>query len=333
MVLLAMASGVVACASTQTRLSKAPHQSCVEALGEYPELSHRPDYGSLVERRRYEAFIAGCMVDAHRAEEALRLVDGLRQPVLRPQVLRVVARASATLGKDDDVHAALDELATFGPITSTEFWADEVFRPYRANDWFIFDALTTWSPDAELPLERYVERLVRHADEDLLPLQVAVADPQQGAGPWAVWMGRIREARIDRAANTTSLVVEGVDVKRQLIHVDRELVKLKWHASSWNFVRSGSFGGGRTIDAEREGEATFDPKYDVTETYMESFNPNGLEFVIEFPQASADLVQALTIQAIGRYGGRDPSGKPVLKASLVAKRTEARTDVNLGTDH
>ncbi len=332
LVMFGVAASALACASTQSRVSDAHYLPCADALEQYPGLSRKLDYASLTERPRYEAFIASCMVDAHRPREALQLLDHVHNAVLRPQVLQVTARASATLGNEKDAHAALDELATYGPETSTDFWADNAFQPYRAQDWFILDAIETWSPSAELSLDRYVERLLRHADQDLLPLRVAARDPQQGAGPWAVWTGKIRDAHIDRATNKTILLAEGIDVDHKLIRVDRNLVELDWRESSWGFVRSGSFGGGKTRSLDASGHASFAPKYDTTETYQESFTPNGLEFVVEFPEASAELVQAITIQAVGHFVGHDEAGKAHLAALVVAHRTEARSRVNLGTE-
>src|SRR5258706_16449 len=74
--------------------------------------------------------------------------------------------------------------------------AQELLR-YRREEWYVRLALGAWSKTKSPRLDEFAGELLGGAG--LLPLRVAVADPERERGLWAVWTGIVRDARLDHA--------------------------------------------------------------------------------------------------------------------------------------
>jgi hypothetical protein len=137
----------------------------------------------------------------------------------------------------------------------------------------------------------------------LLSLSVAAADPDRPGGDWALWTGRIQQARLDRGGDQTLLKVEGVDVKQEVTERER-LVSVHGRPT---------FAGGY--------EAT--PKYETERSSHPVYIPNGREFFVRYPHARESIVTMRTISVFGRFMGRDKGeALPAIDALVVIKREE-----------
>ena len=310
-------------------MQTAQNMSCPAALERHAKLAHEQGYAAEPGRQGYEAFIAGCLLEAGQAQQALALARKLDEPAERRRALALTARASAALGDVAGAQAALDALPSVGPVFPELFLQSVEFRKYATEEWFIAAALEAWSPEGRLSLEEYVSRIVMRGNAELVPLRVAAADVARKPGDWAVWIGNVRNGQLDRAQNQTLLRAEGLDVRRNLVAVDRKVTKVtsKWSgfsSSSGSWSASGSSGTFRG-NAANWGTGVSTPEYQTDEIYEEVFTPNGVEFLVEFPGINEQVVQAGTIAVVGRYAGHNAAGVPRLRAVLVAARPEQET--------
>jgi hypothetical protein len=311
-------------------MENAQRMSCRSALDEHAKLVAEQGYSAEPERQEYEVFIAGCLLEHGQPKPALELASRIEKLKLRDQALALTARAAAALGDVQRAQAALDALPSTGPVSPELFLQAVEFRKYATEEWFVAAALSAWSPDGRMGLEDYLGRLMRRADEALVPLRVAAADAGREPGEWAVWIGNVREGRLDREKDETRLVAEGLDVRRALVAVDRKITKVeaKWssftmasgtiHSTGYGSASVRSYGTG-------SGSGTITPEYETDEVYEETFTPNGLKFVVEYPGLSERVVQAGTVAVVGRYAGRDADGLPRLRAIMVAARAEQQS--------
>ena len=322
--------GALGCTSLGGRLERAHEVGCREALEQHPKLTREQGYASEPKRPEYEVFIASCWLETGHAQQALHLTQKLDQREVRSRALALRARAAAALGDLNEAQSALEALEQTGPVEPELFTQSPEFRKYATEDWFVAAALSGWSPDGQVGLEQYLRRVIERGDATLLPLRVAAADAGRGPGQWAVWMGKVSQARLDREADTTLLKAEGLDVQRELVAVDRKVksVRSSWQTFSrfWGTARksgpsSASFSGFQTTSITGDTR----PEYETEEIYEERFSPNGVAFAIEYPKADERVVQASTVAVVGRYLGRDPNGLPRLRALMVAARAEQQT--------
>jgi hypothetical protein len=177
-----------------------------------------------------------------------------------------------------------------------------------------------------------VGRIVGRGNAELVTLRVAAADADRKPGEWAVWTGNVRNGQLDREQNQTVLRAEGLDVRRNLVAVDRKVTKVtsKWSGfslSSGSVRTPSSPGSSSTFSGNSSswGSGVSTPEYQTDEIYEEAFTPNGVEFVVEFPGINEQVVQAGTIAVVGRYVGHNAGGVPRLRAVLVASRAEQQT--------
>ena len=126
------------------------------------------------------------------------------------------------------------------------------------------------------------------------------------------------------------MVAEGLDVRRELVAVDRKLTKIEAKWSSFTMASGTISNAGYGSAAVRTygtgaGSGTLTPEYETDEVYEETFTPNGVKFVVEYPALSEQVVQAGTVAVVGRYAGRDADGLPRLRAIMVAARAEQQS--------
>ena len=307
----------------------AQDMSCRDALEEHTKLVHEQGYAAEPGRQAYEAFMAGCLLEAGQPQQALALASHLDEPAERPRALALTARASAALGDAAAAQAALEALPSVGRVSPELFLQSVEFRKYATEEWFIAAALAAWSPEGRLTLEEYVGRILARGNTELLSLRVAAADAERQSGEWAVWMGNVRNAHLDGEQNQTLLRAEGLDVRRSLVAVDRRVTKVNstWSTFSsssgtWQTAgKSGTFSG----SSAGWGKGVSTPEYETDQVYEEAFTPNGIEFVVELPGLDTQVVEAGTIAVVGRFAGRNAGGLPRLHAVMVAARAEQRT--------
>jgi hypothetical protein len=322
--------GTLGCATLSGRLENAQRMSCQSALDEHAKLVAEQGYSAEPERQEYEVFIAGCMLQLGHHKPALELARKIEKPKLRGEALALTARAAAALGDVQQAQAALEALPSVGPVYPELFLQSVEFRKYATEEWFIAAALSAWSPSGRMGLDDYMGRLLRRHDETLVPLRVAAADSGREPGEWAVWIGTVKEGRLDREKDETRLVAEGLDVRRELVAVDRKLTKIEAKWSSFTLasgtIRNAGYGSAavRTYGTGA-GSGTLTPEYETDEVYEETFTPNGVKFVVEYPGLSEQVVQAATVAVVGRYAGRDADGLPRLRAIMVAARAEQQS--------
>ncbi len=296
--------GIVACscASTREEMTEARHQPCEDVLTRYLRISADADYASYPKgvRIAYETTVASCYLDRRRPEKAVALARSWGDEQ-RAETLRVEARADAQLDKKADCRAALERYVKEPDADPYFFTEEPEFRNYAAEDWYIGTAIDAWSRTKMPAMERYAARLLHLGGANLLSLEVAAADPHRRTGEWALWLGAVRESRLDRASGQTYLSAVGLDVK-QVAHVDRKVASVKYEGT-WSGGIKGT------------------PTYDETESYQEVFVPNGRSFIVKYPKVSEKLVGMKTILALGHYAGREgEEGIPVLSALLVMER-------------
>jgi hypothetical protein len=174
--------------------------------------------------------------------------------------------------------------------------------PFAGQDWFMTLAIQAWGKgEATESLSSYAAALVHKSGAHLLTLAVAAADPDRPGGDWALWTGRIREARLDREGDQTLIKAEGVEIKTEATE-DEKVVSVEAHPT---FL--GRF------------EAT--PTYKTERSYRDVAVPNGREFLVRYPHAKENIVGMRTISAFGRFTGRDKDLRvPALDAIVVIKR-------------
>jgi hypothetical protein len=291
-----------ACASFEAKLREAPSQPCGKLVDEYPKMVADPEYAKQTEqiRAQYETAVAHCYLDHRQPERALALAsrwDG-------PEGWKVQSRAHAQLDQPAECRAALERLANSSEIAWQYFVESGEFRIYAREEWFISIVVQKWLRTRTTPLEEVAAKLARVRGEALLSLRVAAADVERPVGEWGVWLGVVRSSRIDRANRETVLELEGVDVQNRL--ADR-----------------------RTTSIE-VSESTVTPRYE--DVHEEVFVPNGVGFVVRYPDIEESLVTMESVMVFGQYVGRDEDqGWPVMLATIVVpRRPESRstTDTN-----
>jgi hypothetical protein len=230
-----------------------------------------------------------------------------------------------------DVARAEQELLALLSVrrVQPEYFLQSVeFRRYATDEWLVRAAMSAWVPDGKLSLDEYLSRLLGRRNLQALALRIAAADAARRPGEWAVWTGIVRSSRLDRERSETVLVAEGLDVHRELKTVDRRVkrVTTKWSGVAFHSGTITGGGPGRSASYTGSsisfGQATSTPEYDTNEVYEESFSPNGLKFVIEYPEVNEEIAQAGTVAVVGQYAGRDAEGVPRLRALLIAQRAE-----------
>jgi hypothetical protein len=289
---LAVACSLVACTSFRDKLENVNGRPCDDVLFEYSKLSVDPQYKqeSRGLREQYEMTVASCYLERRRPEKAVDLSKAWTDDVAKT---KIAARAHAQLGQEQECRAAIAALAAH---TSTDFFTDwPEFKPYSSTDWFIGYAIDAWARSQTPPLEQFVRQLAGRGGGGLLPLNVAAADAQRPAGDWAVWTGMVRSGNIDRDAQQTILVAEGVDVQEELSGADVAVKRSDW------------------------GEVQLTR---TNERYSDVFVPNGRVFIVKYPKVREQLVNMKTIVAVGRYSGRtSEKNVPELSALLVMERS------------
>lgn len=310
-------TALAACTSIGGRLQNAQRLGCHDAVAKHEQLTREPGYENAEQRPDYEIYIANCMLQQGQAKPALELASRIQAPMARAHALELEARAAAALGDVRHAQAALDTLVSMSPPYPELFMESLEFKKYSAEDWFVAEALSAWSPGDKTTLEAYVDKLLWRGHVALLPLRVAAADTSREPGEWVVWAGKVHDAHLDQAKNETSLTAEGLDVRRELVGLDRKVTQVKWTAFSTRVPFAF-----RPTTVTR---GTSTPEYQTDEIYEETFTPNGVKFVIELPVASERVVEAGTVQAVGRYVGRTADGVPRLRALMVAAREEQST--------
>jgi hypothetical protein len=277
------------------------HESII-ADDDYAEVS-RPS------REAYEIEVAYCQLEDRAAERALALAERWSSENQVEQ-LKVRARANARLGRHREARAALEALGESGGFDPTHYFPEAPeFAAYAGEEWFIATAIRAWSRGPGGDLEKFVTALARSGRWQLLPLAVAVADPTREPGQWAVWLGLVRQAVLERDTNQTLLFVEGADVDVKH-NVSREVESVEGRAS-W-------------YDPLHRWEST--PKYRTETTRSVELVPNGKRFVVRYAGLHEDLVRMGAVVAFGRYAGVSGEGAPLLQASVVVERVRQQTD-------
>lgn len=291
---LVVAWSSVACTSLRDRMADVRSRPCDDVLIEYSQLSTDPQYKRESQglREEYELNVASCYLERRRPEKAVELSKGWTDDVSKT---KIAARAHAQLGREQECRSALATLAQ-SPRASSEFFTDwPEFKVYSATDWFIGYAIDAWARSQTPPIEQYMRSLTGRGGSGLLSLNVAAADSQRPAGDWAVWTGMVRSGNIDRDAQQTILVAEGVDVKEEMSRAD-----LTAKRNAWGDVNIST----------------------TNERYADVFVPNGRVFVVKYPKVRESLVNMKTIVAVGHYSGRTGDHNvPELSAVLVMERS------------
>jgi hypothetical protein len=266
-------------------------------LADYPKISSDKAYAEerTGAREVYEGKVAYCYLEYRRPEKAMALA---REWPATVDGLKVMARAHAQLDKEAECRAALEKIAQAPGVDASFFVEVPEFQNYAGADWFKQLALSKWASGRYLSLEDFAAKLVQRSRENLLSLKVAAADAQRPAGEWAIWTGAVRGSEIDRASGQTILKLEGMDVRTEARVTSVET----------------------RVTGPDQFEMT--PRYDGT-SREEIFVPNGLGFIVRYPEVSEQLVTLQTILVFGRYVGRSgDEGWPTLTAFMVVPRTQ-----------
>ena len=249
------------------------------------------------------------LLERRAAERALALAERWSSEN-RVEQLKVRARATARLGRHRDARTALEALGASGGFDPTHYFPEAPeFAAYAGEEWFIASAIRAWSRGPSVDLETFATALARAGRWQLLPLAVAVADPGRKPGEWAVWLGVVRQATLERDTNETLLFVEGADLDIKN-NVSREVESVEGRAS-W-------------VDPLHRWESV--PKYRTETTRSVELLPNGKKFVVRYPGLHEDLVTMSAVVAFGRYAGVSGEGAPLLEASVVVERMKRQSD-------
>jgi hypothetical protein len=263
-------------------------------LADFPALSKDERYATVSKdtRQLYEFKIAKCQLDNRQPEKARALTKDWNERYLQ---LQIEARAAAQLNEEQACRTAIGALCNEDPPSAWSLLLDtQEVAIYANQPWYLDLVVRLWQRNGSISLDELGAQLALHRRASLLQLRVAVADERHPVGALAVWTGVIRKSHIDRDANQTVLITEGVDVRNVLVEHDR---KFTGYSSSAK------------------------PEYVETEHYEESFQPNGNMFVVTYPAASEKLVTLNAIVALGTYSGRtDGQNWPKLDALAVAER-------------
>lgn len=298
--------------SIQARMETAQGSSCGKVIANHPAIVKEPDYAkqSVTTRELYEIRVAECYLGEHKPEKAMELARRWTRSDLEGE-LEVKARVYAAVGNDMAARAILESMrGPHHPITPELLAETPEFHRYAEEDWFVKLAVHSWSQTGSDDFERFALHLFRN--RSLLPLPVAVADSSRRAGEWAVWTGIVRNAQIDRDGNSTRLVVESVEVKSELRVMDRHVQSVETTGVNLPF---GVWHSGAT------------PTYKTEKVYEQVFVPTGQQFLLRYPGTNENLVRMRVVTAIGRYGGREEDGRPVLAAVAIVERKPKETTV------
>jgi hypothetical protein len=294
-------TAVVSCGGLSSRIRAAPSTSCADVIAQAPAIRADSRYEDQPseDREAYDLRLAECDLSMGMPEPTLELARSWpdRMATRRGQT---VARAEAAQGNCDAAREALESIAGEAHLSPTFFLDTTELWPCSAEDWFVSLAIRAWHRSASPSLDEFASKLVHHAKRNLVPVTLASAEPGRGSGDWAVWTGRIEDARLDRDGDQTLLKAEGVEVKDE-ITLHEKLVSMETYRA-W----LGSY------------EST--PKYTTERTHREVFEPNGRSFVVRYPGAREGLVAMHTITAFGRYAGRGEDGLPIMNAVEVVDR-------------
>jgi hypothetical protein len=293
------------CGGVQRQMREASSIPCATVLARHPSIAADPSYVTQprFERESYEIKVAECAISRGKPQLAIELAKGWSSEVELTRA-KITARAQAAMGDEAATRITLEGLAGDGRLDAGFFTETEELQRFAGSEWFLRLALAVWTVRKQPPIEVFGPRLVHNAGEKLLSLSVASADPTRAPGEWVMWTGVVHDARLDREGDRTLLSAEGIDVKEQLVEVDRSLQSME--------VQPHFFGRGATVD----------PTYKTDRTYEEVFVPNGRNFFVTVPHVSEKLVGLHAITAFGRYRGRDGgNGAPVIEAIAVIERT------------
>jgi hypothetical protein len=298
---------LTSCGGLAAQMHASSTTSCTEVLRHEGAIRSDPRYAQqpAQDRAAYELDVADCDLEAGKAQAALDLADAWHDAVaVRRDQLRV--RALATLNQPDALREALGTLAGETDLTAEYFANTAELGAFEASDWLVPMAVQAWKRrPGPFSLRQFARTLVHNAGGHLVHLAVVSADPGRAPGEWAVWTGKVHDARLDRAGNRTVLQAEGIDINDQASE-DKVVTSVQGNYIEGRWGHVGV------------GHVEMTPKYTTEVTHHDVLAANGKAFFVRFARIDEHLVQIGMFTAFGRYAGRDGAdGPPVLDAVII----------------